>query len=405
MFGLRLSRSRLQNLFVSAEICACLLLLMSAGLLVRALKTAQSVDPGFDAKHAVIIALHLEQHGYDDTRAAAFHGELIRQLQMFPGVKSVSMASLAPLGGISRAGPITLDGVRNSAIPPSQSFDFWVVSPNYFDTMGIPVVRGRSFQTQDARGGPSVAIINEAMATQVWPGENAVGKRFRLGPETVPFTEIVGVVKNTRGARLWEADLPYIYLPVLEGMKGPSVQTQQLGMKFIVRTDAQPSVVATMIPRMVKMIDPDISATTTLGAGSRDRWVWFSEVGATLASLLGLLALTLAGVGILGVVSYIVTQRMPEMGIRIALGATPANVLKIVMWQGLRLSILGGAIGMVGSIAIAQVFSPVLYGISVADPFTLASVSLLLVAAVLLGCYIPARRAMQADPMRCLKYE
>ena len=404
-FGVRLNRSRLQNLFVSAEICACLLLLMSAGLLAHALKTAQSVNPGFDAKHTIVVALHLEQHGYDETRAGAFHAELTRQLQLFPGVKSVSLASLAPLGGASRAGPITVDGVSNSAIPPSQLFDYWVVSRNYFDTMGIPVVQGRSFETQDARGGRPVVIINEAMARQVWPGENAVGKRFRLGPDTVPFTEIVGVVKNTRGARLWEADLPYIYLPVLEGKKGPAIQTEQLGMKLIVRINANPSVVATAIPRMVKAIDPDISATATLGANSRDRWVWFSEVGAGLASALGLLALALAVVGILGVTSHIVAQRMQEMGLRIALGATPADVLKIVMWQGLRLSLVGGVIGLIGSITIAQVLSPVLYGVSAVDPFTLAGVSLLLVTAVLLGCYIPARRAMRVAPMLLLKHE
>jgi predicted lysophospholipase L1 biosynthesis ABC-type transport system permease subunit len=271
--------------------------------------------------------------------------------------------------------------------------------------MGIAVHSGRGFEAQDARGGAPVAIINESMAQQVWPGENAVGKRFRLGPATLPFTEIVGVVQNTGGARLWEEDLPYVYLPVLESKNGPPVQTGQLGMKLLVRTSANPDLVSATIPQLVKMLDPNIRASSTVVAKSLHRWVWFSQVGATLASALGLLALALASVGIYGVMSYAVTQRTHEMGIRMALGATPHNVLMIVLWQGLRLSLLGVATGLVVALVTVRMIAAMLYGISSSDPFTFVSVSLFLIAVALLGCYIPARRATRIDPMVALRYE
>ena len=404
-FGLRLSRSRLQNLFVSVEISACFVLLLSAGLLVRALEKAQNLDLGFDTKHVVVVSLHLDQHGYDDARAAEFHSELTRRLQTLPGVKSISLVSLTPLGGVSRAASITVAGGAGSTASPSQLFDFWVVSPNYFETMGIPILQGRGFDTQDATGGPPVAIINEAMARQVWPGESAVGKLFRLGPTTVPFTEIVGVVKNAAGARLWEEDLPFVYLPVLKFRNGPPVQTEQLGMKLLVRTDVNPGIAAAAVPRLVKMLDPNVQASSTVLTKSLDRWVWFSEVGARLASSLGLLALVLAGVGVYGVMSYSVIQCLHEMGIRMALGATPRDVLRIVLWQGLRLSLLGLAIGLVVALVTVRMIRAMLYGISATDSLTLFSVSLFLIAVVLLGCYIPARRAMRVDPMVALRYE
>jgi macrolide transport system ATP-binding/permease protein len=404
-FGQRLSRSRLQNLFVSVEISACLVLLLSAGLLVRALGRAQTFDPGFDAKRVVVVSLDLEQQGYDNTRAAEFYRELSQRLQTLPDVKSISLVSPAPLGGISRSASITVPGGASSLRAPSRLFDFWVVSPNYFETMGIPVLQGRKFDGQDATDGPPVAIINEAMARQVWPGENAVGKLFRLGPPTVPFTRIVGVVRDTCGARLWEKDQPYVYLPVLQSKSGPFIQTEQLGMQLLVRTDANPSVVVATVPRLAKALDANIQASGTVLAKSRDRWVWFSEIGATLASSLGLLALVLAGVGIYGVVSYSVTQRTHEMGIRMALGATPHDLLKTVLWQGLRLSLFGVAIGLAVAAAAVRMIAAMLYGIRATDPLTFVSVSVFLIAVALLACYVPARRAMRVDPMVALRYE
>lgn len=405
IFGQRLTRSRLQNLFVSAEICVSLVLLLSAGLLVRALQRALTVDPGFDMNHVLVVSLDLDQHGYDEARAEEFHSELKQRLQAVPGVKSISVVSIAPLGGVSRAASITVAGGNGRVGAPNELFDFWVVSPNYFETMGISVLQGRGFDLQDATGGPSAAMINEAMARQVWPGESAVGKLLRLGPPTVPYARIVGVVKNTRGARLWEEDKPYVYLPIIQGKDGPPIQTEQLGMKLLVRTEVSPAIVAPTVSRIVKAFDPGIQANCTLMAKSRDRWLWFSEVSATLASSFGLLALVLAGVGIYGVMSYSIGQQMREMGIRIALGATRSDILMVVMSQGLRVSLVGVGIGLVLSLAAVRIFSRMLYGVSVTDPATFVTVPLFLMAVAFLGCYVPARRAMQVSPSITLRYE
>jgi hypothetical protein len=243
------------------------------------------------------------------------------------------------------------------------------------------------------------------MARQIWPGENPIGKLLRVGPTSVPFTEIVGVVKNTRGARLWEQSLPYIYLPVLQTKNGPPVQTDQLGMILLVRATVDPEAVAADVPRLATTFDPSVQASAVVLTKSRDRWVWFSKVGATVASSLGLLALVLASVGIYGVMSYSVSQRTREMGIRLALGATPHGVLKIVLWQGLRLSLFGVAIGLLVALAVVRVIAAMLYGISANDPLTFSAISLFLIAVALLGCYIPARRATRVDPMVALRYE
>jgi macrolide transport system ATP-binding/permease protein len=404
-FGRRLSRSRLHNLLVIAEISTCLVLLMGAGLLLRGLDRAQNVDPGFDTKHVLVVSLDLDVHGYDDTRAAEFHRTLTDRVLSVPGVKSVSVASLVPLGGVSRAASITVAGKNAPPDTSSRLWDFWVVSSNYFETLGIPITRGRSFSAQDAQGGPPVAIINEAMAREVWPGEDPLGKRLRLGPPSVPFTEVVGVVKDTRGARLWEADKPYVYLPLLLSSQGPPVQTGQLGMKLLVRTEGNPEVAAALLARVVRALDPSVHATATVLANSLGRWLWFSQVGAALSSILGLLALLLAAVGIYGVVSYSVTRRTQEMGIRMAIGARQTDVLKLVVGQGLRLTLLGLAIGEIASLAATRMVEGMIYGLKATDPVTLAAVSLLLTAIAMLACYIPARRATQVDPMVALRYE
>ena len=404
-FGQRLSRSRLRNLLVVAEISICVVLLSGAGLLVQGLKRAQRLDPGFDTGHVLVVSLDLESHGYDDVRAAEFHRELSERLQSVPGVKTISVASLVPLGGVSRAAPITLAEEDTPASVSSRLWDFWVVSANYFETLSIPVLQGRSFSAQDVRGGPPVAIINRAMARQVWPGQNPLGKRFRLGPASVPFAEVVGVVRDTRGARLWEAERPYVYLPLLLSAQGPPVQTGQLGMKLLVRTAGGPQIAAAALPGIIQALDPNVRASQTVLATSLGRWLWFSQVGATLSSTLGLLALFLAAVGIYGVMSYSVTQRTREMGIRMALGANRTDVLKLVAGQGLRLTLLGLTMGWVMSLAVTRMIAGMIYGVALYDPMTLASVSIMLTAVAILSCYVPAHRATKVDPMVALRYE
>ena len=404
-FGQRLSRSRLHDFLVAAETAACLTLLLCAGLLLRALVRAQTVDVGFDTKHVLVASLDLDIHGYDNTRAAEFNSRIVERLQTLPAIRSVSVASLAPLGGISRSAGITVAGRETSTDSSSRSFGFWVVSPNYFSTLGVPIVQGRGFSVQDTVGGPPVAIVNQAMARQVWAGQDPVGKLFRLGPPTVPFTEIVGVVKDTGGARLWEEGEPYVYLPLIQTGKGPPIQTDQLGMKLLIRTAVSPEIAAALLPRIVKSMDPNVRVSATPLSNSLGRWLWFSQTGAMLAGVIGIQALLLAAIGIYGVMSYSVGQRTHEIGIRIALGASHGDVLRLVVGQGLRVTLYGMVVGLVLALVVTRTIAAMLYGVQPTDPITFVGVLILLLGMALLACYIPARRAMRVDPMVALRYE
>jgi len=405
-FGQAGGRLRIHSLLVGAEISVCLVLLLGAGLLARALGKAQTVDPGFDMKHVLALSMDLNLHGYDNERAAEFHRRLIEQLQALPEVKAVSVASLAPLGGVSRSAPVTAAESTGSVGASETSVGYWVVSPEYFATLSIPIVRGRSFGARDTGQGPPVAIINEAMARQFWPGRDAVGKRLRPGPSSVPFTEVVGVVKNTRGARLWEADQPYVYLPLLRNnTNGPAVQTEQLGMKILIRTDGNPDRISAIVPRVVRTLDPNVQVSAATLGKSAERWIWFSQIGAMISSSLGILGLFLASVGVYGVMAYSVTQRTHELGIRIALGANRSDILKLVLGQGLRISLVGLAVGLAIALAVTRAIATMLYGVRPTDPTTFAGVSLLLMAAALLASYLPARRAAKVEPVVALRYE
>jgi putative ABC transport system permease protein len=399
-------RLRIHSVLVGTEISVCLVLLLSAGLLARALGRAQTVDPGFDMKHVLALSMDLNLHGYDNERAAEFHRRLIEQLQALPGVKAVSVASLAPLGGVSRAAPVTAAGSNGPVGASETSVGYWVVSPNYFATLSIPIVQGRSFGLRDTAQGTPVAIINEAMARQFWPGQDPVGKRLRPGPPSVPYSEVVGVVKNTRGARLWEGDQPYVYLPLLQNnTKGPAIQTEQLGMKILIRTDGNPDDISAIVPRVVRALDPNVQGSAATLGNSAERWVWFSQVGAMISSSLGILGLFLASLGIYGLMSYSVAQRTHELGIRIALGANRSDILKLVLGQGLRISLVGLVVGLAMALGVTRVIAAMLYGVKPTDPVTFGGVSLLLTAVALLASYLPARRAAKVEPLVALRYE
>ena len=399
-------RLRIHSVLVGTEISVCLVLLLSAGLLARALGRAQTVDPGFDMKHVLALSMDLNLHGYDNERAAEFHRHLIEQLQALPGVKAVSVASLAPLGGVSRAAPVTAAGSNGPVGASETSVGYWVVSPNYFATLSIPIVRGRSFGLRDTGQGTPVAIINEAMARQFWPGQDPVGKRLRPGPPSVPYTEVVGVVKNTRGARLWEGDQPYVYLPLLQNnTKGPAIQTEQLGMKILIRSDGNPDDISAIVPRVVRALDPNVQGSAATLGKSAERWVWFSQVGAMISSSLGILGLFLASLGIYGLMSYSVAQRTHELGIRIALGANRSDILKLVLGQGLRISLVGLVVGLAIALGVTRVIAAMLYGVKPTDPVTFGGVSVLLTGVALLASYLPARRAAKVEPLVVLRYE
>lgn len=397
-------RSGPVSLPVVAEISVCMVLLVAAGLLIRALNKAQTIETGFETRKVLAVSMDLNVHGYDDRRAAEFNRRLSERLQALPEVQSSSVVSLVPLGGISRGAPISLL-TPNNPEAETATVDYWVVSPTYFLTLGIPIVRGRSFDEQDTRQGRSVAIVNEAMARRFWPGQNPLGKHLRPGPPSTPFAEVIGVARNTRGARLWEANQPYLYLPLFETTEGPPIQTEQLGMKFLVRSKGDPDILSPMVLRTVRSIDPNVQTTIITLEKSAGRWLWFSRVGARLSGTLGLLGLLLASAGIYGLMAYSVEQRTHELSIRMALGADQKEVLKLIVGQGLRITAWGMSIGLAVALALTRTIAAMLYGVKPTDILTFAAVSLVLTTVAVAASYLPARHAANSDPMVALRCE
>lgn len=398
------SRTSLRNVLVVGQTALCLVLVISAALLVRGLQSATNVDPGFDTKHVIICDLNLQRYGYNEVRAAQFFQKLQEELTHVPGVKTSSLASLTPLGGVSISAPLLLQDASSSQ-GLAGSVNYHVVSPSYFEALGIPVVRGRLFQQEDAAGRAPVAVINEAMAHHYWPGQEALGKRFRPGPPSVPIVEVIGVVRNTRTGRLWEGDQPYLYLPVLSGMQSPANQKSRLRMKLLVRTNDDAGVVANTLPRLIQGIDPSLQPSVERLEKNLDRWLWFSKASATIATVLGLIALILALVGIASVAFFDVARRNREIGIRLAVGATSSDIQQWVLRRGVTLIVCGIATGLLASAILSRLLSAFLYSVNALDPVAFISVSVIIMFTALLANYFPARKASTIDPMQALRDE
>jgi predicted permease len=396
------SRASLRNALVVGQISLCLVLVMSAALLVRALQAAITVDPGFETKHVIVCDLTLQRYGYNEAQAEHFFQQLQQELTYLPGIQTSSVASLTPLAGISISAPIMLQDS-----PPSQdaapSVNYHVVSASYFDALSIPLVRGRLFQQDDVARGTPVAVINEAMAQRYWPGQDALGKRFRPGPPSIPIVEVAGIVRNARLGRLWEDAQPYFFLPSLSTARGPSNQTSRLRMKLLVRTSSDAAGTVTTISRLIQRIDPALRPSVERLEKNVDRWLWFSRVGATLATVLGVIALVLALVGIASVAFFDVARRHREIGIRLAIGATGGDIQRWVLRRGVMLVLCGVTTGLFASAILSRLLSAFLYSVSPLDPSAFTAVSIIMMVTAFLGNYLPARKASTIAPTEALR--
>jgi predicted permease len=394
------SRHRLRSVLVVAQVAGSLVLLIVAGLFVRSLMRAQHAYMGFDADHVLNLTLDPHEIGYDETRTKTFYHDLEAQVRAMPGVQSASLAFSVPMGNVQDGSMIYVEGQPPTPgqAPPLVIYNH--VDEPYFDTVRVPLLRGRAFREEDNDKAPLVAIVNQTMAQQFWPNQDPIGKRFSLKSATGPFTEIVGLAADGKYIFIGFDNKPYFFVPLAQSYM--SYRTLQ------VRSSVPPESLIAQMQNEVRALDPNMPVTeveTMRQSLSGGNGFFIFQVGAILAATMGFLGLTLAVVGVYGVVSFAASQRTHEIGIRMALGAGKRDILRLVLQQGLALVIIGVLSGTVLAWALTRSMATILVGVSPTDALTYATATLLLAAIGSWACYAPARRAMQLDPMVALRYE
>jgi predicted permease len=393
-------RHRLRSVLVVAQVGGSLVLLVVAGLFVRSLMSAQRAYLGFDPDHVLNVTLDPNEAGYDQTRTKTFYHDLEAKVRALPGVENASLAFSIPMGTENSGGQVYIEGriLAPNQQPPLVFYDS--VDASYFDTLRVPLLRGRAFRENDDEKAPLVAIVNQTMARQFWPNQDPIGKRFSMKSATGPFIQVVGVAADGKYIFVGWSHQPYFYVPLAQSYV--SYRTLQ------VRTSVPPESLSSQVEREVHALGPTIPISdvrTMRESLSGPNGFFVFRVGAILAASLGILGLTLAVVGVYGVVSYAASQRTHEIGIRMALGAHRWNILVLVLRQGLVLVMAGVVSGLLLSWALTRSMATLLVGVSPTDALTFASATLLLTGIGLWACYAPARRAMRMDPMRALRHE
>jgi predicted permease len=389
---------RVRSALVAGQIAISVVVLVCAGLFVRSSANATRMDLGFRTDHLLMLSTELRSQSYDSVRGQQFYREALRRAAVVPGVRSVALARFVPFG-YDRA-MRTIVPIAPGAPVPVNGFNYFhnVVGGDYFTAMGIPVLEGRPFSDRDDASAPRVAVVSEALVKAVWPGQPALGKRFRFGGDDGPVVEIVGVVRGMQEMILGETPKPYIFLPVAQAYRSP--------MTILVETAADPASVARPLRAVITALDPSLPVfdVRTMADHLRNgQALLFTRLGSAFATVFGLLALVLATVGVYGVVSYSVAQRTREIGVRMALGARRPAILRLVVGQGMRLAWIGLAVGLVLSVGTMGVVSSVLYGVGPRDPVVFGAVVVLLMLVIAIASLVPARRAMRIDPMTSLR--
>jgi macrolide transport system ATP-binding/permease protein len=389
-----------RNTLVVAQLAGSLLLLIVAGLFVRSLDKAQQVYLGFDPNHVLNFSLDVQQVGYDKTRGEEFFRQVDERIRAIPGVVSVAQAFVVPMGVVSTDNPVTVEGRPAEPGEHVPTVMYNDITPSYFDTLRIPVLRGRTFTDADNEKAPAVAIINQTMAKQFWPSENALGKRFSIKGHAGPFIEVVGVVQDGKYKSVVEDPTPFFYLP-----------SRQVYVDFRivhVRTSLPPERLQRDIESSLHALAPDIPVKemqTMLQALQGINGFFFFRFGAQLTGTMALLGLILAVVGVYSVVSYAAVQRTHEIGIRMALGAAPQDILRMVLRQSVVIVGVGLAVGLAAAFAGTRAIASFIVGVRPTDAATFVTVVVLLAVIALIACWIPARRATRVNPLVALRYE
>jgi putative ABC transport system permease protein len=392
---------RLRNALAATEVALALMLLIGAGLMVRSFMRLQNVDAGFNPQRTLTAGLFLPSTKYKEgPQVAAFFKELLGKAQSLPGVESAGAIDTLPLSGGGDVIAFVVEGH-----PPLQPTDdtpdaeYRVVTNDYFRTMGIPLLRGRFLEDQDNANAPWAMVINETMARRYFPDEDPIGKRINTGdPQKSPWRTVVGIVRDTRHESL--SAEPY------SQMYAAHAQIPRRALSLVLRTSSDPMSLVSALRGEVADMDKDLPMSNVMTMEQiLSESIAQPRFNMMLITIFAVVALALASVGVYGVISYSVSQRTHEIGVRIALGAQPGDIFKMVLGQGLKLSLLGVGAGLVAAFALTRVMSGLLYGVQATDPVTFAIIPAILTAIALLASYIPARRATKVDPMVSLRYE
>ncbi len=385
-----------RSLLVVFETALALVALIGAGLFIRSQQNAQRIDPGFESEKLFMMAFDLGALHYTEGQAQQFYRAAAERAAIAPGVQSATIASNFPVGG-GLARTIFPEGQDEASGYRGTLTELDSITPTYFETLRIPVLRGRTFTDTDRKETLPVAVANEAMAKHFWPNEDALGKRFHFFGEP-KLREIVGIVKNTVVNQIGEEPQPVAYLPITQDYS-PFATLQ-------VRTTGKPETAISTVRGAIQSLDSNLAITNVQTIHEiMDQGLWAPRMAAALLTLFGALALVLAAVGVYGVLSYSVNQQRHEIGIRRALGAQGGDVLRLIAGQGLRLAVAGLVLGLLLAFGFTRVLASLLFGVSVTDPWTFLSVTGMLLLVAMIACYVPARRATSVDPLVALRYE
>jgi macrolide transport system ATP-binding/permease protein len=394
----------LRNALVITQVALSLALLISTGLFLRTLSYARQIDLGFKPDQVLEVSFNLRLQEYNEAKGREFYQRIVERLERLPGVQTASVTNLLPLGFMWLSTPVVPE---DREVPPDNRVfagDVCVGS-KYFETIGTPLLRGRDFSTQDTSKSPAVAIVSEKLARTLWPEINdpgeALGKRLRVGRSNPISCEVIGVAKDSRNNifnRIDREPEPTLYRPF--------TQNYSARASLIVRTDGDPRSLISAVRHEVAALDENLppqnlqplSETVSLAS-------WSARTGAAVLGVFGLLGLVLAAIGIYGVMSYSVSRRTREIGLRMALGAETRDVIKLIVKQGMGLTLIGAMIGVMLALAVTRLLASLLYGVTATDPATFAGVVLFVIGVAVLACYLPARRATKVDPMMALRCE
>jgi putative ABC transport system permease protein len=394
------ARHRTRGLLVVTEVALALMVLVGAGLMIQSFLNLRHVGPGFSEKNVLTFAVILPQAKYkEQPQRGEFFRQLLERVRSLPGVDAAGATGTLPLSGRNWGRGLTVEGYPVLSTGQAPMIQHTVVTPDYFRTLGIPILMGRDFTERDSKDAEKVTIVDERLAREYWPNESPIGKRVRFGPpeHNEPWHTVIGVVGAVRHQQLDAESTKSVYLPHL--------QIPVSGMSLVVQAKNPASLVGALRGQIREM-DPDLPVVDLMTMEEVvSQSVWQNRLYAILFTVFAAIAMLLAAVGIYGVMSYSVTQRTQEIGIRMALGAQLRDVLQLVVKSGLALSLIGVAIGIAGALALTRLLRTLLFGVTPTDTGTFIAVSLILLLVALLACYIPARRATKVDPLVALRYE